>query len=115
MRTSKLPEAAERRTPFLNEAQPISGTVRTSCSGSSKRNLRGTHSSSRIRMGEHRLLGQLQDREGKFAAHRREVLQEMIERIPFFEVVKEGLHGHSRAGKDHGAAHHLVRTCNQEL
>jgi hypothetical protein len=27
------------------------------------------------------------------AAHRRKVFQEMIERIPFFEIVKEGSQG----------------------
>src|SRR5213593_3030593 len=38
-----------------------SGTVRTSCPTSSWPSRAGTHSSSRIRMRQHRLLGQLED------------------------------------------------------
>ena len=40
-------------------------------------------------MREHRLLGQLQNRDRVLATHRRKVLQEMIQRIPFFEVVEK--------------------------
>jgi hypothetical protein len=36
----------------------------------------------------------------------------MVERIPFLEIVEEGLHWNSRASKHHGAAHHIVRPRN---
>jgi len=66
-------------------------------------------------MREHRLLGQLQNRQRVLTTHRRKVLQEMIERIPFFEIVEEGLHGNPGACKHHGAAHDLIRTRDQEF
>ena len=67
----------------------------------------------KIRMREDRFLGQLQSSDGVLATCRRKVLHELIEPIPFLEVVQESLHRNPGARKHHGAAHHLIRTRHQ--
>jgi len=66
-------------------------------------------------MREQRFLGELQNSDCVLATHCRKVLQEMIERIPFFEVVEESLHRNPGARKHHGPAHHLIRPRDKEF
>jgi hypothetical protein len=66
-------------------------------------------------MGQHRFLGQFQNRERMLASYCGEVLQEMIERIVLLKIVEKGLHRNSRTPKHHGAAHDFIRPGDHQL
>src|SRR4051794_39869111 len=90
-RTSNpCPDMSCKSSPFFLPDQPISGTVCASWPGSSRTNRRGTHSSSRIRMGHQHLLGEFQSGDGLLAGDAREVLQEIVEGVTCFEVFNQG-------------------------
>jgi len=59
-------------------------------------------------MRKYRFLGQFQNGDRMFASHRWKILQELIERVAFFEVVKQGLHRHAGPGENHNTAHDLI-------
>ena len=56
---------------------------------------------------QQRVLGQLQRGNRLKPRDGWEVLKELIERMPAFEIVNEGLYGHARADKDRRAAENL--------
>ena len=64
-------------------------------------------------MREHRFLRQLQNRDCVLAAHRRKVLQEVIEGIPFFKIVEQRLHGHTCPGKHNCSTEDFIRASDE--
>src|SRR5690349_12895861 len=104
-RTSEPCAAISRSSsPFFLPDQPISGTVRKSWPGSSRRKRRGAHSSSRIRMAHQDLLGESQRRHRLLTSHAREVLQELVEGFAGFQVVEQGADGDTGTDEDRSTA-----------
>jgi hypothetical protein len=58
---------------------------------------------------------QLEGCNGLFAGDRRKVVEEVVERIPGFEIVVKCLHRHSRADENGNAAHNLRVAMNDRL
>jgi hypothetical protein len=50
---------------------------------------RGSDSSSRMRIGDNRRAGALEQRDGLRPRHRGELAQELVERVPFFQIVEQ--------------------------
>jgi len=66
-------------------------------------------------MRQHRFLGQFQHGNRMFAAYRREILQEVVECVPFLKVIEKSLDRNPGAGEYDGPAHNLVRACDKGL
>src|ERR1700754_4327172 len=75
--------------------------------GMSFRNARGTHSSSRTRIGNQMSLGLLQRCDREFSGHARKIIQELFERMAAFDVVDQRLHGNARANEYGRAAQNI--------
>src|SRR3954471_17355338 len=98
--------AARSKTPFRRPSQRCARTVLTSWPMSSAANAMGSDSSINMRTAN-RLFRELQCRNGLLAAHRRKFLEELIQRIAGFEIVKEVVEGNPRADEYQFAAHDL--------
>ena len=106
--TSKTGAASASNCPFEYAAQPISGTVFTSCPMSSRRSLRGTHSSRRIFTsggGQHSVPGLFEKCDRLFPSYGREIIKKFVKCFSAFDVVDECLHGHAGACKARRASH----------
>jgi hypothetical protein len=66
-------------------------------------------------MGQNRVFGQFQYRDGVLSTHGWKVFEEIVEGIAFLQVVKERLDWDPRAGKHDCAAHHCIGPRNQGL
>jgi len=95
--------ASRNSAPFFRPVQPCSWTVLISCPTNSRAKRRGTHSSSRTRIGDQAFLRLFERGNREFAAHGRKVIQEHFERTAAFEIVHERLEGHPRPDK-HGSS-----------
>lgn len=104
MRTSNCPAACRNSAPFLSPAQPTPMTVCASKPHRSRAKSMGIDSSSRTRTGHYLVACELKRGDGLFAAHRRELMQKLVETIASFEIIEERLHGHARAHEHRRAA-----------
>src|SRR4051812_31233093 len=110
MKTSKVASTARRsNSPFFLLAQPISGTVRTSCPGNSRRRPRGMHSSSSTRMRDEGLLGKLENGQGVLTAHGRKIIKNLVGAVSRFQVIDQGRDRHARSGKNRRTAKNVIR------
>lgn len=75
----------------------------------------GRHSSSRTRTGEKRLLGLFQGRDGLRPGDGREVLQELGQRLPCFEVIEQRRKWYTSANEHGRTAHDLRVAVNDRL
>jgi hypothetical protein len=106
--TSKCCAMASRSGPSSRSAQPILGTVRTSCLGNSLARRLGTQPSRSTRteqlggnsLGKKGRLRKLQDCDSVLARNARKVRQKVVQGIPLFKIVNEGLHRDPRPCKD---------------
>src|SRR5207245_3419050 len=76
-------------SPLLLLAQPMPCTVCASWPGKCRLMILWTHSSIRMRMGQHHLLGRFQGGHGLLAGNRGESIEEHIQRIPSCQVVEK--------------------------
>src|SRR5438477_10608314 len=108
-KASNSAAASRSRAPFCLPDQPRSLTVTTSMfAGKCRLSRRGMFSSSSTRMSGFRFLErQLEERDGLFSAHTREVFQEEIQGVTRCKVLDEALHRYARAGEHQSSVHHL--------
>ena len=85
----------------------MSATVLASCSISSERRGRGTHSSSNTRMRERQIPCLLKCCYRQLSGNTRKMLNELVERITALKIVKQGLKGYPSAGEARRAPHNL--------
>src|SRR5579883_1530381 len=92
--------------------QPCSVTVNTSCSGNSRLNLRGTHSSSSafIFLCQKCFLHAFKNLNGFLPADRWEIIKELIKSIASLKIIEQGLNRNASADKYRCAAKNIVRT-----
>src|SRR5262249_13493347 len=114
-KTSNSRSARRSNSPFRLLAQPTSGAVRAAWPTSSRLSPRGRHSSSRTRTGEQRFLRLLQRGDGLFLRNRREVLEELRERLARFEIVEERLERHAGSHENRRPAHDLRISMHDEF
>src|SRR5262249_14329180 len=94
--------SSRSNSPFRLPAHPISTTVRTSWSGSSRRSGRGTHSSRSMRMSNQHLFGEFERCDSLLAAHTGKMVEEHIQCLASFEIVQQRFHRHRLTHKDRG-------------
>jgi len=90
-KTSTLPVATRRSSPFFFPAHPASGTVFTSCSLRCFFNPRGRHSSSSTRISSYRFAGDVKYGGDLFPADRRKIVKEIVHTIPDLQVIHQRL------------------------
>src|SRR6202795_4122001 len=91
-------------SPFFLPDDPSCGTVRTVWPASDRPSALGTRSSSNTRIGHQGLGGEPQCRYRLLAGDGRENVQELRERVPAGEVVKERPQRHAGADEYGGTA-----------
>src|SRR4029077_7257102 len=72
--------------------------------GSSCRNLLGTHSSSSTRTRHQDLFGLLQSSHRLLASHARKVVEELVKRVPRFQIINQCLGWHASPNENWSAA-----------
>src|SRR5438034_9526678 len=86
----------------------------TSCPTSSAASFRGRHSSRRMRTGFQRRARQFERRNDLLAAHRREVIEELVQAVSGLEVIDEVLEWDPRSD-EHGRPVEDVRIAVNDL
>src|SRR5712692_1254899 len=107
MKTENVLEARSSSAPFSRLDQPSCCTVRTSCPASSSASSRGRHSSSRMRTGFQSLSSYLEGGNRLLPGHRGEGLQEVIDRVPGFQIVNKVLERNAGPHEHRGTAEYL--------
>src|SRR2546425_2698248 len=112
MKIENVPEARNSNAPFSRLDQPSCCTVRTSWPTSSSASSRGRHSSRRMRTGFQSLSSHLEGGDRLLSGYRGEGVQEVVERVPGFQVVNEVLERYAGPHEHRGAAKNLRITVN---
>src|SRR5688572_19407685 len=108
--TSKRFSASASSVPFLNPAQPMSGTDSTVWPGKSRRNRQSRFSSRRILTsgrGQQLLAKLFQHGNHLLPPHAGESFQKIVDRIPGLQVIEKALYRHARADEDRRPAQNL--------
>jgi hypothetical protein len=92
---------------FRSPAQPIRVAILTVCPASRGPSFRGRHSSRRMRAGKERFFRYLERLDCLLAAHGREIVEELVETVPSFEVIDEVLDRHARTHENWNASEYL--------
>src|SRR5690242_8509706 len=123
MNTSTRPALRLNSSPFFRPDQPNSRTTCTSWPLISLLSSSGSDSSSSSRIGRQRVARKFQCSDRLLAGHGGEGLEEILKRLPRFQIVEQVLNRHARARKDgrsaldlrisvnHGASHCCNDTC----
>ena len=91
--------AIRRSSPFSTPDHPHWVTVDTLCPGNSPRNLRGSDSSSRIRMHLQRFSCRLQGCDCLRTVDSGEIEQKLLQGLTGLQIIEEILHGNAGAGE----------------